>query len=338
MKIFQHRGHYLLHNNKYRDAYKFFHFLIAPCNITFLAPVTYSTGVSSYPLSVVAVDVNGDGKPDIIAANFNVNNVGVLLNSGTGTFPAQVTYSTGASSSPYSVVAADVNGDGKIDIIVANSGLDNIGVLLNTGTGTFAAQVTYSTGASSSPYSVAAVDVNGDSKPDIIVANNNANNVGVLLNTGIGTFATQVTYSTGASSSPYSVVAADVNGDGKPDIIVANNNANNVGVLLNTGTGTFVAQVTYSTGASSSPYSVVAADVNEDGKVDIVVANAGSNNVGVLLNSGAGTFAAQVTYSTGAGTYPSSVVAADVNGDSKADIIVANNIAHNVCVLLADCN
>ncbi|CAF3713250.1 unnamed protein product [Rotaria sp. Silwood1] len=202
-------------------------------------------------------------------------NIGVLLSNGTGTFAAQVTYSTGVD--PYSVAAADVNGDSKLDIIVTNYGSNNVGVLLNTGTGTFAAQVTYSTG--SGPYSVAAADVNGDSTVDIIVGNDVSNNIGVLLNNGNGTFAAQVTYSTG--SNPRSVVAADVNGDSKLDIIVANMNSNNVGVLLNNGNGTFAAQVTYSTG--SNPYPVAAVDVSGDSKVDIIVANGGSNNVGVLL-------------------------------------------------------
>jgi len=89
-------------------------------------------------------------------------------------------YSTGPS--PVSVATADVNGDNKPDIIVANSGSANVGVLLNTGNGTFTNQTTYLAG--SSPNSVSVVDVNGDNKPDIIVANSGSGNVGVLLNTG----------------------------------------------------------------------------------------------------------------------------------------------------------
>ncbi|CAF1656888.1 unnamed protein product, partial [Rotaria magnacalcarata] len=78
----------------------------------------------------------------------------------------------------------------------------------------------------------AAADVNGDFKPDIILANSGSNNVGVLLNTGNGTFAAQVTYSTGSGSNPYCVTTADINGDNKPDIIIANSGSNNIGVLL----------------------------------------------------------------------------------------------------------
>jgi len=96
------------------------------------------------------------------------------------------------------------------------------------------------------PISVATADLNADNKLDIIVANTGANNVGVLLNIGNGTFIPQVTYSTG--SFPSFATGADVNGDGKSDIIVANTGANNVGVLRNTGNGTFAAQVIYPTG------------------------------------------------------------------------------------------
>ncbi len=94
-------------------------------------------------------------------------------------FTAQTTYSTGNGSQPESVAVADVNGDNKTDIIVANWDSGNVGVFLNTGNGTFTNQTTYSTG--STPYSVAAADVNGDNKPDIVVANQASNNVGVFL-------------------------------------------------------------------------------------------------------------------------------------------------------------
>ncbi|MCC3153338.1 FG-GAP-like repeat-containing protein, partial [Hymenobacter sp. BT770] len=169
--------------------------------------------------------------------------VGVLLNTAatgaaTPSFAAQATFATG--SSPYSVAAADVNGDGKPDLLVANYYSNSVSVLLNTAatgaaTPSFAAQATFATG--SSPSSVAVADVNGDGKPDLLVANNTSSTVGVLLNataTGAATpsFAAQAAFATG--SNPLSVAAADVNGDGKPDLLTANYTSNTVSVLLNT--------------------------------------------------------------------------------------------------------
>lgn len=250
---------------------------------TFTNQTIYPTGSNSKPFCLVAIDINSDGKPDIVVSNNYDNNIGVFLNTGNGTFANQTIYPT--DSSPKSIAAADVNGDGKPDIIVANYNASNIGVLLNTGLGTFTNQTTYSTGAGSYTCSVAIADFNGDSKPDIIVANYVTNNIGVFLNTGTGTFFAQTTYSTGSGSGPFSVAAADINSDGRTDIIVANYNTNNVGVFLNTGVGTFSNQTTYSTGPGSGPAYVAAADINGDSKLDLIVTNYAAGNIGVFLSS-----------------------------------------------------
>src|ERR1019366_6930042 len=177
-----------------------------------------------------------------IVANEGDNTVSVLLNTTapgatTPSFATQQTFAVGGY--PYSVTTADLNGDGKPDLIVANLVDGMVSVLLNTTapgatTPSFATQQTFATG--SSPRSVTAADVNGDGKPDLIVANT-AGTVSVLLNTtapGATTpsFATQQTFATG--SNPFSVTVADVNGDGLPDLIVANEAGNTVSVLLNT--------------------------------------------------------------------------------------------------------
>jgi hypothetical protein len=302
-------------------------------NGTFFLQSTYPTGSSSTPNSVSVVDVNSDSKPDIIVVNEQADNVGVLFNSGNGTFLSQTIYSTGNGSFPACVSVVDVNSDNKPDIIVVDYTGNDVRVLLNSRNGTFPFQTTYPTGSGSHPQAVFVVDVNNDNKPDIIVANNGANNVGVLFNCGNGTFLSQQTYSTGSSSTPFSVAVVDVNSDNKPDIIVANKGANNVVVLLNSGNGTFFLQSTYSTGSSSTPNSVAVVDVNSDSKPDIIVANLGANNVGVLLNSGNGTFLSQKTYPTG--SHPWFVSVVDVNSDTKPDIIVTNYGADNIGVLLA---
>ncbi|GAA0717335.1 beta strand repeat-containing protein [Dokdonella soli] len=312
---------------------------------SFGAQQTFAAG--SGPISVTATDVNGDGKPDLIVANYGGNSVSVLLNktapgAPTARFAIQQAFAAGAGA--VSVNATDVNGDGKPDLIVANGNDNTVSVLLNTtapgATPNFATQQTFTAGTH--PNSVTATDVNGDGKPDLIVANGNDNTVSVLLNTtapGAATpsFATQQTFATGVA--PHSVTAADVNGDGKPDLIVANTDDNTVSVLLNTtapgsAMPSFATQRTFVTGGG--PESVIAADVNGDGRPDLIVANY-SGAVSVLLNTTApgaasSSFATQQTFASGSSS--NSVAAADVNGDGKPDLVVANRLDHAVSVLL----
>ena len=324
-------------------------------------PTVYASG-GLYADSVAVVDLNGDGFPDLVVANCgsnsNVNcvstsnsgNVAVLLNNGNGTFKAAVTYALGASGAT-SVALADVNGDGKVDLIAAGgcAGGGCANVLLGNGDGSFNTTVaTYSSGGLSA-LSVAVADVNGDGHPDVVVANQCADdtctssNVGVLLNNGSGIFAAAAPYDSGGLFSD-SVAIGDVNRDGKPDIIVANSSASitvddgNVGVLLGNGDGTFKTAVAYLSGAFGAA-SVAVADVNGDGILDLVVANCSGTasscvgavpgDVGVLLGKGDGTFQTAVTYAPG-GKTPFAVAVGDVNGDGKPDILVASCFS-NAC-------
>ncbi|TLU81707.1 MAG: hypothetical protein FDX30_12260, partial [Chlorobium sp.] len=278
------------------------------------------------PESVIAVDVNGDGKSDVVTADFYGNTVSVLMGNGDGTFGAPVTYATGEN--PQMVTSGDVNGDGKADIITANYNGDTVSVFLNKGDGTFADQVLYDTG--DGPSSVALADVNGDGKTDIITGNYYGNNISVLLGKGDGTFEAKTDY--GEELHSNFAAPADVNGDGKVDIVTANLDSNTVSVFLNQGDGTYTTHIDY--GTDLTPYSVTLGDVNGDGWADIVTANYGSTTVSVLLNNGDGTFATEVRYETG--TSPESVAIADVNLDGKVDLVTANCDANTVSVLLGN--
>ena len=314
---------------------------------TFTAQATFAAGSRSD--SVAVGDFNGDGKPDIVVTNFGSNTVSVLLNTTatgatTPTFTAQATFPVG--SGPFAVAVTDVNGDGKPDLVVANSVSNTVSVLLNTTatgatTPTFTAQATFPVG--SAPGSVAVADVNGDGKPDLVVANFGSTTVSVLLNTtatgaATPTFTAQTPFTVG--NKPVGVAVTDFNGDGKPDIVVTNYTDDTVGVLLNTTatgatTPTFAPQAIFTVG--SVALGVAVGDVNGDGKPDIVVANNGSNTVGVLLNTTATgaatpTFTAQTTFPVGRG--PGRVVAADFNGDGKLDLAVTNFGSATVSVLL----
>ncbi|TDN37256.1 hypothetical protein E4631_25160 [Hymenobacter sp. UV11] len=301
---------------------------------SFGAATTFSTGAGSYPRSIAVADVNGDGKPDLLTANPVSNTAGVLLGTGTGSFGAATTFSNGAGSYPVSIAVADVNGDGKPDLLMANQSNSTAGVLLGTGTGSFGAATIFSTGADSYPNGIAVADVNGDGKPDLLTANSSSSTAGVLLGTGTGNFGAVTTFSTGAGSTPVSITVADGNGDGIPDLFTANQGSNTAGVLLGTGTGSFGAATTFSTGAGSYPRSIAVADVNGDGKPDLLTANYGSSTAGVLLGTGTGSFGAATTFSTGADSYPRSIAVADVNGDSKPDLLTANNGSSTAGVLL----
>src|SRR6266446_6230965 len=305
----------------------------------FVPAVGYDSG--GYTGTAAAVgDLNGDGKLDVVVANYcsdsgcqvGEGSAGVLLGNGDGTFQAVKTYDSGGVYAR-AVAIADLNGDHKPDLIVANGASNTVGVLLGNGDGTFQPAVTYGSGGMF-PSSVAVADVNGDDIPDILLNNacsdpNCDGTAGVLLGNGNGTFQPVVTYSSGALNA-FSVAVADVNHDGKPDLIVGNScgfpcdATGAVAVLLGNGDGTFRAAVIYNSGFYIV-YSVTVADVNGDGNPDLVVAN-GSNpgTVGVLLGNGDGTFRPAITYDSG-GSLPFWVAVADVNGDGKLDLIVANS-------------
>jgi hypothetical protein len=172
-----------------------------------------------------------------------------------------------------------------MDICIANSGTHNIGIFLGYGNISFANQTIYSTGSYSSPYSVAVGDFNGDTQLDIVVANSNSDNVGIFLGYGNGCFANQTTYSTGSDSYPYSVAVGDFNNDTIPDIVVANYNANNLGILLGHGNGTFASVILLQMDYGSHPFSVVVGDFNSDKKLDFAVANNGTDSLNILLQT-----------------------------------------------------
>lgn len=278
------------------------------------------------PKSTAAGDLNGDGIPDLVVANYGSNTVSVLLGNANGTFSAQQTIATGTA--PDSVALSDVNGDGKADIVVANDQSNSVSVLLGNGNGTFASQQTFAVGIR--PYSVATGDVNGDGIRDLIVANYGDSNVGVLLGNGNGTFQLQVTFATGSHSE--FVTVADVNSDGRPDLVVANPASSNAGILVGNGDGSFQSEQTFTTATAAN--SLTVGDLNGDGKPDLIAPNYTGNCVSILSGNGDGTYQSPQTFATGAGSNFAKL--SDLNGDGIPDLAVVNATDATLSILIGN--
>ena len=244
--------------------------------------------------SIAMADVNGDGNPDVLY--IDPSGVEVQLLDGSGNVISTTPFAAGFSPSPFNsnLIAADFNGDGKIDLAISYFGDTdtNLGgevfVLLGNGDGTFRAPQPVN--AVSTPVPIAAADFNGDGKLDIAVASVVGQFVAVMLGNGDGTFQASSTY---PSATPSSLLAVDLNGDGAPDLAVV---TGQVAVLLNSGHGTFGKPLV--TPVPTFPSYVAYADFNHDGKLDLVLGGL-LNAIPVLLGNGDGTFQAPVVYASG---------------------------------------
>lgn len=304
----------------------------------FAAAANFPTG--AFPTSLAVADVTGDGKSDVVTANSQTLDVSVLVGDGTGGFAAPVNLSVGADAEPTAVAAADVSGDGHVDLVVANKGLDDspfpppelpgtVSVLIGDGAGGFAAAVQYSAGAGDGRADAVALgDVTGDGHPDIVVSRPLANTAGVLAGDGAGGFAEAVTVPTGVGPGP--VAIADTTGEGHLDVVTANAVGSSISVLPGDGEGNIGFAGNFPAGMF--PFAVASMDLNDDGYPDLVSANGMSNDVSVLVNNGFGGFDNAVSYAVG--TSPALTAVGDVDDDGHADLVVANLGGGDVSVLL----
>jgi hypothetical protein len=282
---------------------------------TFGPAVRYAVGVA--PDSIVAADLDGDGRLDLAVTNGGSTYASVLRGRGDGTFdpPTQATV-TDTPSIHRGLAAADLDGDGRLDLATAQLGPSDVSVLLGNGDGTFQAPLRFAVGLG--PVAAVSGDFSNSGRRDVASVNPSTNEVAVALGAGDGTLGPAVFYPVGAT--PVAIVTGDLNGDGRPDLTVANFASNSVSVLLGFGDGRFQPEQRYAVGAN--PTGIAAGDFDGDGTLDLAVSNAGSNDVSLLFGRGDGSFRPQVRLATGLGSQ--ALVAGDFDGDGILDLAIAD--------------
>lgn len=296
---------------------------------TFQAPQTYAAGNS--PNSVAVADLNRDGQADLVVSNLSSpGSISILYGQPKGLFGAPVIHPMPAYT--YYAAVADVNLDGLPDIVALSETTNTpvVIVLLGSADNKFSLGSEIRPGSSALQFLIR--DLNGDGIPDIALGIQGSTNVLQIYNgAGDGTFAAGQAFAVGAS--PWAVIAARIEKDAPLDLITVNFLGNSVSVLQRRGSG--FGKLEYSLGPGASGASGIAAgDVNGDGIPDLVVCNAGSNNISVLLGTGAGTFLPAQVFSTGGG--PRSIALADFNHDGYLDVATANFGDGTVSVLLGN--
>jgi hypothetical protein len=317
---------------------------------TFQAQTVISLPTGFTPTALATTNFTNSGHQDlVVAGNVSGSSTGavlVLLGNGDGTFTETTQSPIAVGNNPVFVVTSDFNNDGFQDLAVANQGSNSISIFLGKGDGTFSTPppAPILLPAGSEPTGLAAADVNGDGKVDLVSANQGTNTVSVFIGNGDGTFQTPTNYPTG--NAPVYVALADFNNQGAPDIAVANhgaptanNSGNSVTIYYNQISttdlplGTFVAGATRDFSAGNGPTSIAIADYNLDGLPDLAIADETDNAVTLLFNTGNETFTAAPA-EIPVGTAPVSIVTADFNGDGRPDVAVADSGSAQATVIL----
>lgn len=311
---------------------------------SFASKVDFVTGTgTSNPAGLISADLDNDGKKDIVVGNISNSSISVFRNISTLNTISFATKTDYSSANPVNFIsAADIDGDGKTDLVVSSNTGIAFSVFRNTtssvGSITFATRQDYN--GLGGPYNFDIADIDGDAKPDLLCINLNSSSFSIFRNTStVGTISLATRLDVSCGSDPSSLVIVDMDLDGKRDIALTRYQPSQVITFRNTtttvGSPTFVAGPSISTG--SYAHFIKSADLDNDGKQDLVTANYFGGNVSVIKNTtvNIGTIAlqsAQNFTSGGFNAYTQGIVLADFDNDNKIDIGSCNNGNGNISV------
>ena len=301
--------------------------------------MSYATGnifsLSNTAEFLAVGDLSNNGIPDVVIrrAGDTTDDLDVYIGNGDGTYKDPVEYAVGTASRGHQIVIADFNGDGFNDVTTVNQGEGTVSILIGNGDGTL--QQAFSVAVQSNPITLSTADVNHDGIPDLLTISTGSSNVAVLLGNGDGSFQAPVT--TNLDTLPEYPAFGDIDGDGNLDIVYASiiDWPSVLHIAKGNRDGTFtLADSTIALTSDDSIISIVLGDVNNDGKLDAVMAGNYAGNVLVSLGDGKGGFAAPVSYVGGYNQpYTKSAQLVDVNNDGKLDIAVLDAISADVNIL-----
>lgn len=297
--------------------------------VSFADPALHDLPILVDPVAVATADFNNDGKLDAAAIENTSNSLFILLGNGDGTLAAPATLTIGDNARD--LVAADFNGDGKADLAISiqnstgNGSDDEVHVLLGNGDGTFASPIEVNASGIRAG-ELAAADLNGDGRADLVVGNQSLSNskIGILLNNGNGTFGQMATHS--LSAGVRGIAIGDINNDGHNDIVAVMQQTM-AASLLNNGNGTFSQPMEFQALNSGRGEGIVLGNFVGDANLDLAVVSEDGDDFGLLMGNGDGTFGAPTVVDDGA---RNAIVAHDFDGDGDVDFVTSAGLGNQV--------